>query len=151
MTRYLLTALLLIILTSYSSAQLKLSFKYDVKNQLTEFTVQELYKAKVEYDESGNRIGVFTEEVTLVNKVLEPGDVQIWPNPFNEELFVALGETEKVTKIIMLNAMGQIVFEKQGVLSGIVKLQQLTDFPEGMYVLKLTSGNDEFIFKLIKV
>jgi hypothetical protein len=78
-------------------------------------------------------------------------DILVYPNPFNNEIFININNTEGVENIEILNSLGQliIVIDKQQIVSGIINLQ-INNHPEGIYILKIKTPTTLFIKQIIK-
>jgi len=73
--------------------------------------------------------------------------VQIYPNPVHEQLTV---ETNVITKqtLHIYNVLGEQVFETQ--LSQAISTVDLSNFTNGIYILRLGEGNNIYTAKIIK-
>ncbi len=74
--------------------------------------------------------------------VEEPGvePLAMWPNPFSERLFIDAGEVEKPYRVMMVNALGQVVFEANEQREDTAILQR-KGLPAGLYTVSLVDKN----------
>jgi len=77
---------------------------------------------------------------------------KVYPNPTSESVSVELSSTGKFDVIVLvLDAVGSLI--KQTTLdAGSVKQQlSFTDLSQGIYLIKLQSGEDQKVFKVVKL
>ncbi len=85
---------------------------------------------------------------TAGNPLKETGNVLIFPNPAVDFVTVEHGGEYEILEVLDLN--GRIYITK--LLTGIEKTDlSLSDFPSGIYILKLSSGKKLFTGRLIKL
>lgn len=78
--------------------------------------------------------------------------VQVYPNPFNEELKFTLNEneTEQLYNAELKNTLGITVFEQKEVVPG-VEYSIKENITPGTYFLELHNGNEKRVIKVIKL
>ncbi len=78
--------------------------------------------------------------------------VQVYPNPFNEELKFTLNEnvTEQLYNAELKNTLGITVFEQKEVVPG-VEYSIKENIVPGTYFLELHNGNEKRVIKVIKL
>ncbi len=79
-------------------------------------------------------------------------NIQVYPNPFNEELKFILNEndTEQLYNAELKNTLGITVFEQKEVVPG-VEYSIKENIVPGTYFLEIISGNEKRVIKLIKL
>ncbi|OCX54242.1 hypothetical protein BEL04_08270 [Mucilaginibacter sp. PPCGB 2223] len=80
-----------------------------------------------------------------------PADIPAYPNPFTSTLNVSLGSDNIASATVELfNTAGVKVYSKQfNNASGTVQMDA-GNFIPGIYILKLTTGQTEKVFKVVK-
>lgn len=72
-----------------------------------------------------------------------------WPNPFSSSLKLSFDAEVSVSKMIITNALGQVVFSQSDALDQAVQIQ--TDsWAKGIYFVRLSSSSGDFFTRLIK-
>ena len=99
---------------------------------------------QVRVSTDGQCQGIFTKTIIVDENVL------VYPNPFENALNLNLPSGSKVSKIIILDIAGKIVYT--GTNSGLSTLLEidLSTLISGAYILKLSSANSETIHKILK-
>lgn len=84
--------------------------------------------------------------------VLEQDKLDVYPVPFNNELFIQLmDKTAKGYKLTVTDLNGRAVYTDEGQLSnGYLKIE-LGNFDAGQYFLYLQTGQSTFVRKLVKM
>jgi hypothetical protein len=81
-------------------------------------------------------------ESTLSNEVL------LYPNPTNGDFSISLGENHKAATITISDLRGRVV---RSISHNEGPLRSLRlDAPNGVYLLKIASGNEQAVFRLVK-
>lgn len=70
----------------------------------------------------------------------------IYPNPANDKINIISNKFCEIEKIIIFDALGNIVLEQKKIISEI-NIQNLND---GLYLIQITSENKKFDYKFIK-
>ncbi len=72
----------------------------------------------------------------------EPGvePLVMFPNPFSQRLFIDAGRVEKPYRLVMVNALGAVVFEANGLREETAILQR-NALPAGLYTVVLIDNN----------
>lgn len=78
---------------------------------------------------------------------LDISEIQVYPNPVKNRLYIS-GSNQKPDEILLLDLSGKIVFRETKIQRGFIDLQNIKN---GMYILKIKSGNSESTKKLIKI
>ncbi len=73
--------------------------------------------------------------------------IKIYPNPFRSEFYVDLGENSANSNLSILNMVGQVVFSFVIEGRGIIQTPNLA---KGVYILRITYGNELLLRKIIK-
>lgn len=95
----------------------------------------------------------FTEiDSCLVSSINEPehDTPLIFPNPFTSEIFISY-ERPSAFQTEIFNSMGKIIFLKMISGNKTENRIDLTDYPAGLYLLKISDGKFQRITKLIKL
>ena len=89
--------------------------------------------------------GSFEKDISLSNSMIP------FPNPFQGTLSINLGtDILKNLTVRLYSVNGELVYTKQcGNLSGMLQLN-LRDLANAVYILKLSTDDDEKIFKILK-
>ncbi|MBK8567306.1 MAG: CotH kinase family protein [Saprospiraceae bacterium] len=73
----------------------------------------------------------------------------MFPNPFSEQLFIDAGEVEKPYRVMVVNALGQVVFEGDGLREETAILQR-NALPAGLYTVVLVdAGESRYVGKVV--
>jgi len=104
------------------------------------------YRLKqVDYD------GVFeySEIRTVLMEVKNKLPFRIYPNPVNDIVKVVFDELQEgTTQVRLFNSRGQIIKEK--IIDGGDNQMDLSDYPAGMYILKVTNGEQGWQKRIFK-
>ncbi|NQX90944.1 MAG: T9SS type A sorting domain-containing protein [Flavobacteriales bacterium] len=73
----------------------------------------------------------------------------MYPNPADEELTLQLDENSDVTKVQIINSVGQTIVEKNGIDQNTVTMD-LTNVPSGWYIVRVVGENTMMTQPLIK-
>ncbi len=121
-------------------------FQDDVSN-VNSVTV--FYRLKA-VDQDGT--SEYSNVVKLTKELLS--DLNVYPNPFNQNLQINVTAGEDQDVEIVLSAMdGRVVSQKIEAAakgSNSFALNGLQDLPKGMYIVTVKAGNEQKMFKLIK-
>lgn len=85
--------------------------------------------------------------LSLTEFEIEELDLNIYPNPFSDEISISIPENEFV-EISIFNILGKLV--KQGTLTNSAPSLDVRSLSQGIYISKLQSGNIIKTIKLIK-
>jgi subtilase family serine protease len=91
---------------------------------------------------------------TSVNTYIDNAIVKIYPNPFTEsiriDLFQKFGQDITIT---LFNTIGRKILQKNyfNVQSSIISMNSLSDFPSGIYLLKITIGEQVLLKRITKI
>ncbi len=73
--------------------------------------------------------------------------ISIFPNPVTNEVNIAIANNKDILTVVVLNTIGEVIYTNHI----MDKLRISTEnFPEGMYVLKLSNGTTSICRKIIK-
>ncbi|WP_139957454.1 BNR-4 repeat-containing protein [Flavicella sediminum] len=75
-------------------------------------------------------------------------DFVVYPNPFNDELFIKNGESTPITMVVLCNLMGAVVLEQKITTSNVIKVK--SSVSPGTYILK-AFGRQGLLFTKIVV
>ena len=77
------------------------------------------------------------------------GDLALYPNPVSGELILSLDEKYSVeAEFTMYNGLGIII--RKETLTGSEHRLDLKDVPSGIYIVKISDGQDTLVRKIIK-
>ncbi|MBK0404144.1 T9SS type A sorting domain-containing protein [Adhaeribacter sp. BT258] len=77
--------------------------------------------------------------------------VQVFPNPFTDELTLTFGETAGKTHLVLLNTLGQRMWQQETTTAANTELKlQLPELPKGMYILQVSQNRKTLITRLVK-
>jgi len=89
-----------------------------------------------------------TFSVKAVNFRSVVSSLYIYPNPVTDNLNIKLGNKNNITSVEIINTLGQIVYTSNQLASdGVINTEP---FPEGIYLLQITAGNNIYQKKFIK-
>ncbi len=76
-----------------------------------------------------------------INNIKSIDNINLWPNPAKNTLYVSFdSDFNKPTKVILINTLGEVVYNN--IVEDNNKMQiDIKSFPQGIYFVKLTSGN----------
>ncbi len=97
--------------------------------------------------------GCYTYERISVNTLANVNQVQnkdfkLYPNPASLEAFIHLDQFENAVDLQCVDMMGQSVLQLNNVQTNRIRLD-LSQLPSGMYLVKITDGNQKFTKKLM--
>jgi hypothetical protein len=81
---------------------------------------------------------LFTSGKDLLNS-----QIRIYPQPVKDKLFIDMPETGQTTELVLLDALGRIVFKEKGRNIPSISVSKL---PAGLYQLKIFQGNQVEVF-----
>lgn len=84
-----------------------------------------------------------------VQQIATPNSVQVYPNPFEEQLYIRTDIPLGESQIKIMNTMGQIVWQKTLILQQQYALS-LHDLPRGIYLLQIENKTNQLVTKIIK-
>ncbi|KAF0201252.1 MAG: two component regulator propeller domain-containing [Bacteroidetes bacterium] len=104
------------------------------------------------YTDTNNCSGVSTK-LFIVNSCLGiqeiNTEIMVYPNPASEKLNVLLNDGKFILKIELLNQVGSIVFSKENLnVIGQYSIP-VSNFPTGIYTLRVSSSNKTFTKSII--
>ncbi len=110
-----------------------------VGNYDTTMTINSILK----YDNPGTTVGLFT--------YIEGNDLNIYPNPSNGNVMFAMnGAGKKDVNIKVLNVTGNMIFERTLNINGVSNISyDFSNLSKGIYIVNISSGNDNFNKKLV--
>ncbi|MDX8341629.1 T9SS type A sorting domain-containing protein [Draconibacterium sp. IB214405] len=87
--------------------------------------------------------------------LLSPGEINVYPNPFNDLVTVEISAVEKESQIQieLFNAVGQKIYatEEQGVIGAFSDQINLSEYGSGMFLIKVSQNGEPVLTrKLIK-
>jgi len=86
--------------------------------------------------------------VLAVDQVDFLKDLAVFPNPLTNSFILQIdGQKLENTQIQIFNVIGKKVFEKSNLISKTIDVSELNS---GIYILKITNGNQQKTIKLIK-
>lgn len=74
-------------------------------------------------------------------------ELTVYPNPFNETVYINNHSNTSITSIQLLNNIGQVVYAEKAPVENTLSLN---DLPRGMYIMEVATGHGMLIKKLIK-
>ena len=96
----------------------------------------------------------YTFNIGDVSYIREPNLqelVNVYPNPFNDKVYIDFDEMQGETFISIFNIQGQKVYADQIHLNGAFRfLLDLSDLPSGIYLVRINQGSYSIRKKLIK-
>jgi hypothetical protein len=85
--------------------------------------------------------------------VLSPGNVQIYPNPFNDLITVSIIPKNQIdlVEIDMYNLYGQKIFtvQQQNVMGTLTETVDLSEYPAGIYLINIKENGMKVLSKKI--
>ena len=94
-----------------------------------------------------NTVYRFTPATVSVPEVVQTTDVQIYPNPTSDVLFVDAGEANEVERLSIIDAMGKQIATMP--VEGSLTEVDMRHFSQGYYVLKLESKKSSTVHKIL--
>ncbi len=79
-------------------------------------------------------------------KDLLTSQIRIYPQPVKDKLFIEMPETGQTTELVLMDALGRIVFKEQGRNMQSISVSKL---PAGLYQLKIFQGNQVEVFGVV--
>jgi hypothetical protein len=89
---------------------------------------------------------VFIQDITSSEESKQSG-ISVYPNPFNNEIFIQLNKSGKCT-IKVFSVTGELIFVRNQIDTGVTL--NTTQYPVGVYLLHVTTDEGINKFKLIK-
>ena len=96
------------------------------------------------------RIAGWEPDVTGVNNIREDNKLNVYPNPFKNEIVVDFKKQLKNPCIIIVDTKGEVVYNKQ--INGFVNTFNISDLniATGVYIIQIYDETDQYMKKLIK-
>ncbi len=101
-----------------------------------------------------NNCGPSTFETTVniistsLGNLNEWKDVSIFPNPTNDFLRIDFGKKQSDTNTIhFINSLGQLIFSKK--VESVMEEINVSNFPKGIYFIKIMDGKSEFVKRIV--
>ncbi|MGB0392024.1 MAG: T9SS type A sorting domain-containing protein [Salibacteraceae bacterium] len=116
-------------------------FKYSCFNNYS-FTKTEVHPCLVLPTPSA----LILEEPNSIAEKEKINNIQVYPNPFGESLFII--SNGQIEKVIIRSLNGQVVIEKEHLETDIQL--SITGYPQGIYILEVVSNGIPKQFKIIK-
>lgn len=88
----------------------------------------------------------YSNVIRVENKSLS--GIETFPNPFNDQISIVLPPEEEVLELSIMNASGQKIFFLQNLSERELSLG--SEWPQGIYFLKVTTGGKSSVIRLIK-
>ena len=132
---------------------------YNIKRTEYKYTEQGDLKEQVEYTKQ-NISGYWQESrkivyywsyepVAIKQKSNNTRSVSIYPNPFNNSIYIKSGNNENIKSITIYNIQGQVILSKQGNNKDLVELDCSKYYP-GAYLIKIETNTNLYTEKIIK-
>jgi hypothetical protein len=84
-----------------------------------------------------------------VKKIYEASDIAlVYPNPFNDRLFISLKENTGNAEVSVTNILGQVVYT--GGINGANKTIDFSALKSGVYFLQIETSDKRLTQKIIK-
>ena len=97
--------------------------------------------------------GTVTYSKTINIRIEAPLNMNVYPNPATSELTIFLQGNQPIKNSLMtfVNVTSQIIFEKEinSFSTQIKEIVDMTDYPRGVYYLKLENGHGQLIRKVV--
>ncbi len=94
-------------------------------------------------------INILCEPITS-NGIVEKTKLQVWPNPFTNQLYIISSKDVKPLKIQLFNLNGSCQFEHVIPNPTNQTVLNLATLPCGMYLIKLQNSEKTFVCKIVK-
>jgi len=94
-------------------------------------------------------INIRCEPITSTG-IVEKTKLQIWPNPFTNQLYIVSSKDVKPLKIQLFNLNGSYQFEHVIPNPTNQTVLNLATLPCGMYLIKLQDSEETFVCKIVK-
>jgi uncharacterized repeat protein (TIGR02543 family) len=77
-------------------------------------------------------------------------DIEVYPNPFSDELNVNLGAVENVNRVELLNSLGQVIYvlEEDQIASESITIS--VDEGGSMFILRVHTAHDVYVKSVVK-
>jgi|LSQX01.2.fsa_nt_gb PKD repeat protein len=92
----------------------------------------------------------FEQEVSTISETYSNLNVQVYPNPFVNELYIQNYENNKLLKFSITDYTGKLIVNKKYNSDFIDASNIAKELPAGIYFLKLESEKENKIIKLVK-
>jgi hypothetical protein len=93
-------------------------------------------------------VTIIVEDISSIDKPAF-ADVEIYPNPVTEKLFIDLKDNSNMNATVSIyNNLGRILLQKN--LTRQTHILDLEFLPKGIYMLKLENKKDNTFYKVIK-
>ncbi|RYZ44358.1 MAG: T9SS type A sorting domain-containing protein, partial [Sphingobacteriales bacterium] len=77
-------------------------------------------------------------------------DVNVYPNPFQNELKVAIKGAEGMVQLTLVDMMGRQIFNQQVDAAALITIQPQVQLSEGVYMLQVTQNGTTSQFRVVK-
>jgi uncharacterized protein RhaS with RHS repeats len=140
--------LIFFIITLSIKAQVTVTYTYDNLNRLTQASYSNGVGIQYSYDVMGNRTQeVKTNNTISVEENENPLQINVYPNPFVNELMIRLQENT-LTKVLLFDEQGKVVLEqKQDSQTAQMNVNHLSS---GIYFLEVQTDKGTQTFKVVK-
>ena len=92
----------------------------------------------------------FTIDLTTgITNTIENTSIEIYPNPTNSIFTINLGGLKNMEQIVLLDVQGKIIYETTNITEQKIAID-LTDYSDGIYVLKVQVTSALETYKIIK-
>ncbi len=92
----------------------------------------------------------YTYSTVNIEDHLQNQQYSIYPNPTKNSIFITLSEELKAQKIILFDALGQVVFQqKVGISEHAINIE-MSDFSKGLYYIVIESDSSRSVTKVVK-
>ncbi len=82
-----------------------------------------------------------TKSTTAIDNASVSENISVYPNPFNDELYINLGTGNDIQSIQIFNTMGQLVFDRdEAGAEGVIQID--LSLPASLYILKVKTANE---------
>lgn len=139
--------------TFFSFGQIKYYYTYDDANRLIQAN-DGIQVTNYYYDDNGNRVNQVSWSANI--KVIDSVRInfKVYPNPttskFTVDFEIPLSVTGEIT-VALFNIEGKILDEyKADKIKKITRTWDITNYPTGVYFIKVYSKNTSSVFKLEK-
>ena len=97
----------------------------------------------LKYNNPGATVGIYT--------YVQENDLNIYPNPSNGQVIFAMnGASNEDVNIKVIDITGKMIFERTLNVSGVSNTSyDFSDLPKGIYIVNISSGNDNITKKLV--
>ncbi|MFO7658459.1 MAG: T9SS type A sorting domain-containing protein [Bacteroidales bacterium] len=136
-------------LSGYS--QQVINYSYDKEGRLKSEHFESVYKLDFTYDIEGNLISKALTNysgISAIDETLQTGNVRLFPNPAEDYVMIESGVKDVIQKIYLFDISGRELKQVR-VQESSVRLD-ITEHKRGMYILKVETDKDTFVFKLIR-